>query len=143
MFQFIQTIKMQGAIISNYGGDEKDPWVSPLDIASVIAEEMEKPFEGRTIRYIASDELSPNEIAGILGAAIGKPDLKWIVIPDEQLLNGMIAAGMNPNIAKGFVEMNTSRQKGILYEDYHRNRPALSKTKLKDFAKEFAAAYNK
>jgi len=29
------------------GGDEKEPWVSPSDIASVIAEEIEKPFIGR------------------------------------------------------------------------------------------------
>lgn len=142
MFSFIQTIKTQGAIVSNYGGDEKEPWVSPLDIAAVIAEEIEKPFEGRTIRYIASDEVSPNELAAILGEAIGKPDLKWLAIPDEQMLNGMIAIGMNPNIAKGFVEMNASRHGGVLYEDYYRNRPVLGQVRVTDFAKEFAAVYN-
>jgi uncharacterized protein YbjT (DUF2867 family) len=141
MFAFMQTIKTQGAIVSNYGGDDKEPWVSPLDIAAVIAEEMEKPFDGRKIRYIASDDVSPNEVASILGEAIGKPDLKWLVIPDDQMLNGMIAAGMNPNIAKGFVEMNASRRGGVLYEDYYRNRPVLGKIKLTDFAKEFAAAF--
>ncbi|MCB0210906.1 MAG: NAD(P)H-binding protein, partial [Anaerolineae bacterium] len=57
MFGFIPTIKNQSAIVQNYGGDEKEPWVSPLDIAAVIAEEIEKPFEGRTVRYIASDEV--------------------------------------------------------------------------------------
>ncbi len=143
MFAFIPTIKTQGAIISNYSGDHKDPWVSPLDIASVIAEEMEKPFDGRTVRYIASDEVSPNEVAGILGEAIGKPDLKWTAIPDEQMLNGMIAAGMNPNIAKGLVEMNAGFHRGQLYEDYYLHRPeVLGKVKLTDFAKEFAAVYN-
>lgn len=141
MFAFIQTIKTQGAIVSNYGGDDKEPWVSPLDIAAVIAEEMEKPFEGRTIRYIASDEVSPNEVAGILGKAIGKPGLKWMTIPDEQMLNGMTAAGMNPNIAKGLVEMNASRRGGVLYEDYKRNRPVMGKVKITDFAKEFAEVF--
>ena len=142
LLAFIQTIKTQGAIISNYGGDEKEPWVSPLDIAAVIAEEIERPFNGREICYIASDEVSPNEVAKILGEAIGKPDLKWIAIPDEQLLSGLIAAGMNPNIAKGFVEMNASRCDGLLYEDYYRNKPTLSKIKMKEFAKEFATVYN-
>jgi uncharacterized protein YbjT (DUF2867 family) len=142
MFAFIQTIKTQGAIISNYGGDDKEPWVSPLDIAAVIAEEIEKPFEGRTVRYIASDEVSPNEVAAVLGEAIGKPDLKWIAIPDEQLLNGLKAAGMNPTIAEGFVEMNASRRGGVLYEDYERNKPVPGKVKLTDFAKEFAAVFN-
>jgi uncharacterized protein YbjT (DUF2867 family) len=143
MFAFIPSIKAQGAIIQNYGGDEKEPWVSPLDIAAVIAEEMEKPFEGRTIRYIASDEISANDIARILGEAIGKPDLQWLVIPDEQILNGMIAAGMNPQIAKGMVEMNAGRSNKVLYEDYARNKPVLGKTKFRDFAKSFAAIYNK
>ncbi len=143
MLAFIPTIKSQGAIISNYGGDDKEPWVSPVDIAAVIAEEIEKPFNGREIRYIASDEVSPNEVAGILGEAIDKPDLKWLVIPDEQLLNSLVGVGMNPQVAKGFVEMNASRRGGVLYEDYYRNKPTLSKTKLRDFAKDFAVAYNK
>jgi len=142
MFAFIPTIKSKGIIVSNYGGDEKEPWAAPVDIASVIAEEMERPFNGRTIRYIASDEVSPNEVAKTLGEAIGKTDLKWVIVSDEQSLNGMIAAGMNPQIAKGLMEMNASRRGGVLYEDYYKNRPTLRKTKLKDFAKDFAAVYN-
>ncbi|HTJ52463.1 MAG TPA: NmrA family NAD(P)-binding protein, partial [Cyclobacteriaceae bacterium] len=142
MFAFIQTIKTQNMIVSNYGGDDKEPWVSPLDIAAAIAEEIEKPFGGRENRYIASDEVSPNEIAKILGEAIGKPDLKWLTIPDEQFLNGSLAAGMNPKTAKGFMEMNASRRGGILYEDYYRNKPTLGKVKVIDFAKEFAAAFH-
>ena len=143
ILSFIPTIKSQGAIIANYGGDEKEPWVSPSDIAAVIVEEMETPFNGRTVRYIASDEASPNELAVMLGEAIGKPDLKWIVIPDEQLLTGMVAAGMNPQTAKGFVEMNAGRRNSALYEDYYLHRPILGKSKLKEFTKEFASEYNK
>lgn len=139
---FIPTIKAAGAIIQNYGGDKKQPWVSPVDIASVIAEEMELPFNERKIRYIASDELSPNEMAQILGEAIGKQDLKWLSISDEQMLNNMIDAGMNQALAKGMTEMNAARINGVLYEDYFRNPPALSKTKFKAYAKEFAAVYN-
>jgi len=143
MLAFIPTIKAQGAIIANYGGDDKEPWVSPLDIASVIAEEMEKPFNGRTIRYIASEELSPNEVATILGEAIGRPEVKWMVVSDEQMLQGMVGMGMNASIAKGLVEMNAGRRGGVLYEDYNKHKPTLGKTKLKEWAKEFAAVYNK
>lgn len=142
LYGFIDSIKTQGVIATNYGGDNKKPWVSPIDIASAVAEEITTPLKGRKIRYVASEEISSNEIAHILGAAIGKPDLKWVVIPDEQLLNGMIAAGINPEIAKGLVEMNASGQTGVLYEDYYRNRPALGKVKMTDFAKEFAVVYN-
>jgi len=140
---FINTIKTQGVIATNYGGDDKKPWVAPVDIAAAVAEELVdgKPLS-RKIRYVASDEISCNDLASLLGEAIGKPDLKWIVIPDEQLLKGMTAAGMNPKIAEGLVEMNAAGNSSLLYEDYYRNKPALGKVKLTDFAKEFAAAYN-
>lgn len=138
---YIPGIKAQGVIVQNYGGSEKEPWVAPADIASVIAEEMEKPFEGRTIRYIASDEMSPDQVAQTLGEAIGNPELKWITVPDEDMLNNLVKAGMNPSVAKGLVEMNAGRRTGVLYEDYYRNRPVLCKTKLNDFAKDFATIY--
>lgn len=140
-FSFIRNIKTKGVIISNYGGDQKEPWVSPLDIAQVITEEMEKPFEGRTVRYIASDEFSPNEMAKAFGKAIGKPDLQWSVISDEQLLSSWLNIGFNQQLAYGFIEMQASQGSGLLYEDYYRQRPSLGNVKLADFAKEFAAVY--
>lgn len=144
MLAFIPTIKSQKAIISNYGGDDKEPWVSPIDIATAIAEEFEILHPAtRKIRYVASDEISPNEVATILGEAIGMPDLNWLVIPDEQLFNGLKSAGMNQQIAAGFVEMNGCRRGGILYEDYYLNKPVLGKVKLTDFVKEFASAFFK
>jgi len=142
MFAFIPSIKNANAIIQNYGGDEKEPWVSPSDIAEVIAGEIDKPFEGRTVRYIASDEVSPNEVAKVLGKAIGKEDLQWLVIPDEQFLGNLIKIGFNPQVAKDFTAMNAGRRNG-LYKDYYNNKPLLGKTKLEEFAREFAAVYNK
>jgi len=141
MYSFINTIKNTGAIISNYGGDKKEPWVHPVDIAATIAAEMETPFAGREIRYIASDELSPNEIAAALGAAIGRPDLQWKVIPDEALLHKWLEIGFNRQVAEGFIEMQASQGSGRLYEDYYRHQPVLGKVKLADFAKDFAAAF--
>lgn len=143
LFGFINSIKTQGVIATNYGGDTKKPWVSTIDIAAAVAEEITiRQPTSRKIRYVASEEISSNEIAHILGTAIGKPDLKWVVIPDEHLLKGMIDAGFNPEIAAGLVEMNASGQTGVLYEDYYRNRPVPGKVKMTDFAKEFARVYH-
>lgn len=141
LFSFIPLIKTQAIIAANYGV-EKEPWVSPLDIADTIAKEIVKPFKGRKVLYIASEELTGSEVASILGEAIGKPDLKWVVTTDEQSLNGMLAIGMNPKIAEGLVEMNASRNNHTLYRDYYQHKPEFGKTKMKDFAKEFATVYN-
>lgn len=133
----------RGVIIANYGGDVMNLLVSPNDIATVIAEEIEQLFEGRTVRYIASEELSCDEVAKTLGEAIGKPYLKWGIISDKMLTNAMLKRGMNEKMVKGIVEMGAAGRSGKLYEDYYQHRPVLSKTKLKDYAKEFAIAFNK
>jgi uncharacterized protein YbjT (DUF2867 family) len=142
LFGYVDMIKAVGSIAANYGADDKIPWVSPIDIAAAIAEEIVTPLVGRKVRYVASEELTGNETARILGAAIGKPDLKWIIISNAQMLGGLESAGMNPQIAAGLVEMYASLHSGLLAEDYYRNQPTvMGKVKLADFAKEFAAAF--
>ena len=140
LFGYSWTIKSESIIATNYG-DVKIPWVSPIDIAAAIADEIATPLAGRKVRYVASEELTGEETAKILGEAMGKPDLKWIVVSDEQAQNGLESVGMNPAIAAGMVEMYRALQTGLLAQDYHRNKPAvLGKVKLADFAKEFAVA---
>jgi len=141
LFASIPTIKKEGLMRSNYAGDTKETWVSPLDIAEVIAEEINLPFQGRSVRYVASDEVSPVEIAATLGRAIGMPDLQWQVVSDAELLQKWLAMGFNPQVAHGFIEMQASQRSGLLYGDYYRHRPKLGKVKLADFAVEFAKQY--
>lgn len=139
LYGYSDMIKSQGSILTNYGTQTKIPWVSPLDIAEAVADEIITPFSGRKIRYVASEELSGQETASILGAAIRKPDLKWVLATNDQVLTGLVTAGMNKQIAAGLVEMYASLQSGLLSEDYFSNRPVvMGKVKLKDFAKEFA-----
>jgi uncharacterized protein YbjT (DUF2867 family) len=132
----------KGLIVSNYGAEDKMPWVSPMDIASGITEELTTTFKGRKVRYIASEDLTCNQIANIIGAAVGKPYLKWVTISDKQMLDALLKYKMPLSLANDIVEMNASmRNGGMLFEDYYKNTPALGKVKMKDFAQEFAAVY--
>ncbi|HEU4556145.1 MAG TPA: NAD(P)H-binding protein [Chitinophaga sp.] len=143
LLNYIGMIKAQGVIELNYGGADSIAMVAPADIAAAIAEEIETPAAGNKVRYVASDELTGNEIAAILGAAIGKPDLKWIVISDEQMQRRFEASGMPPQLATSFVEMFSSLHSGALSQDYYRHKPpVMGKVKLADYAKVFAAAFN-
>jgi uncharacterized protein YbjT (DUF2867 family) len=143
LLNLIPVIKSTGAIYANYGGDKKFEMVSPLDIASAIANEIELTSVHRKVRYVASDELTGNEIARILGKEIGRPDLKWIVISDEEALKGYINNGFPELLSKNLVEMFSSVQSGKLAEDYKLNKPAvLGKVKFTSFVKDFIVAYN-
>ncbi len=135
----------KGLIISNYGADDTMPWVSPTDIAEATAEELTgHQLEKRNIRYVASEELSCNQIATILGTAVGKPWLKWGTISDKQMLNALKGMKLPNGLANDITEMNASmRNGGLLFEDYNKHKPTLGKIKMKDFAKEFATVYNK
>ncbi len=137
-------IKNIGIMGANFGGENlKVVMVHPTDIAEVAAEELSSlNFTGHSIRYIASDERTTDEIASEIGKVIAKPELKWVVFTDEDALKGMIQAGLPEEVAKNYEEMNHSLQSGKMFEDYWKNRPStLQKTKLEDFAKIFAAAY--
>ncbi|RDC62429.1 NAD(P)H-binding protein [Adhaeribacter pallidiroseus] len=139
---FLPVIKNSGLIAANYGGDDLIPWVSPIDIAAVIAEELTTLTEEKKIRYVVSDELTCNRTASILGAAIGKPDLKWVVISDEQMQSRLESIGVAPHLAAGLVEMNAAMHSGKLFEDYNQNLPAVfGKVKMTDYAQEFAAIF--
>jgi uncharacterized protein YbjT (DUF2867 family) len=131
-----------GIILSNYGTNDKIPWVSPLDIASVIAEEFASNQSSRKVRYVASEELTCQEVATILGNAIGKPYLKWVLISDKQMTNAIKQFGASETVAKELTEMNITMHNGSLFDDYNKNKPAvLGKIKMNDFAKEFAIKY--
>jgi len=132
-----------GVIAANYGAEDKMPWVSPIDIATVIAEELTTPFIERNFRYIASEELTCNEIAKTIGTAIGKPYLKWSLMSDKDMLSGLKMFKIPQVRAEGIVAMNAAMHSGLLFEDYYRNAPQVMGTvKMKDFAKEFAIVYN-
>ncbi|GAB3557673.1 NAD(P)H-binding protein [Spirosoma fluminis] len=143
LFRFIPMIKGAGFIGANYGGDDRIALVSPLDIAAVAAEELGRPSTGTTVRYVASDEHTATEIAQIVGAAIGKPDLTWRVLTDEQMKDGMEKSGMPAHVIANFVEMGASLHSGALLGDYEQHKPELGHVKLDDFAPDFAALFHK
>lgn len=143
LYAFVDMIKGAGFIAANYGGADKLIMVAPADIAAVAAEELTTETTGHTVRYIASDEWTGTDIARMLGEAIGKPDLTWTVIPDEQMKSGMEANGLPPQLAADFVDMFASVRSGAMSTDYYLHPPsALGSVKLDDFANEFAAVYN-
>lgn len=142
LYAYAEMIRNAGIIAVNYGAEGIIPWVSPVDIAVAVGEELVGLQTQRKIRYVCSEELSGNDTALILGEAIGKPDLKWVVVSDEETLTGMEQIGMNKRIAAGLVEMYRGLRTGLLAEDYYQNRPAnLGNVKMLDFAKEFASQF--
>ncbi|NMH26839.1 NmrA family NAD(P)-binding protein [Flavobacterium silvaticum] len=144
LYAYLGSIRHAGMIAVNHGADRVMSWVSPADIAVAAAEELESKSAERKIRYVASDERSGHDIAKILGEAIGKPELKWVLISNAEMEKSLIEkAGIQPAIAAGLTEMWASYQSGLLSSDYDVNKPEVfGSVKFEDFAKEFASVYH-
>jgi NAD(P)H dehydrogenase (quinone) len=132
-----------GVLMGNYGADDRIVFVSPKDIADAVAEELLLSPKEKTIRYVGSEEMTCNEAARIIGTAVGKPWLKWVLLSDKEMLQGLKMAKLPEKLAEMLVEMQAAMHSGKPLVNFHRNQPKMGKVKLADFAKEFAAAYHK
>lgn len=140
----IALIKQAGIYGNNYGADATLVMTHPKDIAAAAAEELlGLRFTGVSVRYVASDETNSREIAAVLGAAIGKPQLPYVEFGDEDAVKGLMGAGFIEEVARNFVELGGAMRSGVIFDDFKKHPVALSPTKLEDFALEFAAAYAK
>lgn len=145
LFGMIPLIKGMNIMGSNFGStDEKLVLAHTDDIAAAATEELlNLNFTGNTVRYIASDERHPNEIAEVLSNAVNKPGTPWVVFTDEQSLGGMLQAGLPQTIAEGYTALGKALRTGEAQEDYWKHKPEqLGKVKLEDFAKTFAYVFN-
>lgn len=140
---FAGMAKDQGILGANYGGDDRMLLAAPADIATAAAQELTSaPAPGPHVRYVFSDERTPNEIAHVLGAAIGKPDLPWVTFTDEQVQASMTQRGMPAHVVENMVELGSSIHSGALRRHYDQQPPAtMGQVKLEEYAREFAAVY--
>jgi uncharacterized protein YbjT (DUF2867 family) len=142
-FANIGMIKHMGIIGGNYGEGAKLVIADTSDIGEAAANELANlDFMGKSVRYIVSDEKTTDEVAAILGKAIGKPDLKWINFTDEDTVGGMLQNGLPEDIAKNYAEMGAAMRSGEMAADYKMSRTAsFGKIKFEAFAGVFAGAY--
>jgi len=142
-FANIGMIKHMGIIGGNYGEGTRLIVADTSDIADVAAEELlHLSFEGKSVKYIISDEKTTDQVAAILGKAIGKPDLKWVNFTDADTLGGMLQNGVPEDVAKNYAEMGAAMRSGEMAAEYNKSRAAtFGKNNLETFAPVFAAAY--
>jgi nucleoside-diphosphate-sugar epimerase len=122
--------------------DETFTLVDPNDIARVAAKTLDAlDFKGHSHAYVISDLSGTDEIASLIGKAIGTPDLKWVRIPAEEIKKGLLTYGFADGAADDYVEMFASLDTGLLFEDIQKTKPKIEGTSIEEFAKTWAAAY--
>jgi uncharacterized protein YbjT (DUF2867 family) len=83
------------------------PAIATEDIAAVAADALAKlDFTGHQTRELQGQrDLTYLEISKIIGAAIGIPNLNYVQLPDEQMIQAMTQMGISKNMAGLICEM--------------------------------------
>jgi len=141
-FRDIPLIKNRNIFGNNYGGDDQLPLTHPEDLSAAIAAELQAKGNGFEVKYIVSDISTGNKIAALFGPAIGKPELTWTAIPDEQLKQGMLSAGLPPELAGLITELGQGVKAGIITKDFFATGGKVTgQVKLEQFVEEFKNRY--
>lgn len=141
-FRDIPLIRNMNLFGNNYGGDDQLPLTHPEDIAVAAAEELQAPGNGFEVKYIVGDISTGKQIAALFGAAVGKPDLTWTNIPDEQLKQGMLKAGVPGELPDLITELGQAVRAGIVTKDFFATGAKVTgKIKLEEFVSAFKDKY--
>jgi uncharacterized protein YbjT (DUF2867 family) len=140
----IPLIKEMGINGTTADANHQIPMVATKDIASIAASYLvNRNFKGKSVRPILGDRnYTFKELTGIIGRAIGKPDLQYVQFPIEQAKQAIISQGISADVANDITAMETALKKGIMnYEQ--RTAENSTPTSAESFAKEvFAPLYN-
>ncbi|OCX50500.1 NAD-dependent dehydratase [Mucilaginibacter sp. PPCGB 2223] len=141
-FRDIPLIKNRGIFGNNYGGDDRLALTHHDDLSTAIAAELQAKGNGFEIKYVISDISTGNQLAALFGQAIGKPELTWTEILDEQLKQGMLGAGLPAELAGLITELGQGVRAGIVMKDFFAKGGAVTgKIKLEQFAEDFKNRY--
>lgn len=117
--------------------------VATQDIGAAAAEGLRARDEaGVQIRELLGPrDYSLAEATAIIGRAIGKPDLKYVRLPDEDFVKALIGAGFSERNARLFVEMSRAISEGKCRTLEGRNARNTTPTTLEAWVPALAAAY--
>jgi nucleoside-diphosphate-sugar epimerase len=117
--------------------------VATRDIGQVAARRLlDLNFSGKNVEYILGQrDVSYNEVARIVGAAIGKADLPYVQFPYDQAQEAM-SKFLSADYARRLVAMAKDMNEGEMLSDCKRTPENTTPTSIEEFAQWFAAAYN-
>jgi uncharacterized protein YbjT (DUF2867 family) len=139
----IGMIKSMGMFGSAIKPDVSFPLVATRDIARVAAEKLAKlGFKGHSVLPIMGPRnYTMAEAARALGAAIGKPDLKYVEFPADQVKAALMQMGLSASVADSFNGLSEGINNGAMVFD-KRTPESTTPTTIEEFAKLFARVYN-
>jgi uncharacterized protein YbjT (DUF2867 family) len=148
---FMENILSQADVVRNMGSmagpvraDLPLPMIATRDIGAAAAETLLKlDFQGKSTRELqGARDVSYNDVAKIIGAAIGKPGLAYQQAPAAMLKPALLQMGMSANFVDLLLQMCDALNSGYMKMIEPRSPANTTPTTIETFVTEvFAPAY--
>jgi uncharacterized protein YbjT (DUF2867 family) len=125
--------------------DLKLPMTATRDVGDYAAQRLlDLDFSGKQTRELLGErDLSMAEATAIIARGIGKPDLRYVQFPYDQMQQGLEQMGMPPKKAAVYIEMFKAINAGVLAAQEPRSRENTTPTSFEQFVQDvFAPAYH-
>lgn len=124
-------------------GDVPFAMVATADIASAAVQALLQPdFTGKSVREVLGDrDYTLREAAGILGQAVGRPDIAYVKAVPADAKAALLAYGFSQDVADKFEEMADALSQRRIQSSVTRTPGNTSATSLQAWSVVFAAAY--
>jgi uncharacterized protein YbjT (DUF2867 family) len=135
-YGWLPVIAEQGVIADSVAPDALLPMVATGDVGAAAAAALRsRDWTGFAVRELLGPrDLTYAEVARMVGAAIGRPDLAYVQIPEDDLRAGLEAAGWSPDATRLQVEMNRAFSDGSVAARATRTAASTTPTRFEDFA---------
>jgi uncharacterized protein YbjT (DUF2867 family) len=139
-----KAIRQMGSVVAPLRPDLKLRMIATRDIGAAAADALLHPSIGgkQTRELLGQRDLTYTEVATIIGQAIGKPDLKYIQVPDDQFRAALVQMGMSEQFARLLLEMTAALNSGHMRALEPRTLQNTTPTSFETFvAESFILAY--
>ena len=140
----VNAIRQMGSVAGPLRPDLSLPMIATRDIGNVAVDNLLHPtIRGKQARELLGQrDLTYTEVATIIGKAIGKSDLKYAQVPDDQFRNVLVQMGMSEQVARLLLEMTDALNSGKMHALEPRKPQNTTPTSYETFVAEvFVPAY--
>ena len=123
----------------------KIPMAATRDVGHYAARRLlDLDFSGKETRELLGErDLSMTEATAVIARGIGKPELRYVQFPYDQMQQALEQMGMPPKKAAVYIEMFTAINTGVLVAQEPRSPQNTTPTSFETFVQDvFAPAYH-
>ncbi len=117
--------------------------IATKDIGAYAYERLTRlDFTGKSSRELfGPDEVTMNDMASLIGRAIGRDDLKYVQFSYEDSRKAMVGMGISESVADSYIDMNRGFNEGKMQPSEKKTKENTTPTTVKEFVNIFAQVY--